>query len=320
MGRRLYGRPRHHRHPQRVPDTPRSISPTRITGRSSRKSGRATSAAAIISPSPAPMTHLERAREAVPARSYGVRFLLRQRDHRAGQRGVARAVLSDHLATQRREPGRRGAGRAPRLSSRLPVSGGDRALSRPRPASLAGADAARRDRPLRHADRTGWTLDLPFSQGYLPGYMATARPEFRDYFDKHHVQLPLTKGDAVFFNPALFHAAGTNRSKDVRRIANLLQVSSAFGRAMENVDRLKMSLKLYPALKDLERSGDQCGRRRQRHRGLRGGLFLPDQSGSRPAERRPGAKTQQDLMRQALKEIGRRTCSAKRLKRSPSGS
>ena len=107
---------------------------------------------------------------------------------------------------------------------------------------------------IAHCDmpiETGPTLYLPFSQSYLPGYMATARPEFRDYFDKHHVQLPLAKGDAVFFNPALFHAAGTNRSKDVRRIANLLQVSSAFGRAMESVDRLKMSLKLYPALKDL---------------------------------------------------------------------
>ena len=110
---------------------------------------------------------------------------------------------------------------------------------------------------IAHCDmpvETGPTLYLPFSQGYLPGYMATARPEFRDYFDKHHVQLPLAKGDAVFFNPALFHAAGTNRSKDVRRIANLLQVSSAFGRAMESVDRLKMSLKLYPALKDLSRT------------------------------------------------------------------
>ncbi len=109
---------------------------------------------------------------------------------------------------------------------------------------------------IAHCDmpiETGPTLYLPFSQSYLPGYMATARPEFRDYFDKHHVQLPLAKGDAVFFNPALFHAAGTNRSKDVRRIANLLQVSSAFGRAMESVDRLKMSLKLYPALKDLLR-------------------------------------------------------------------
>ena len=61
------------------------------------------------------------------------------------------------------------------------------------------------------------------------------------YFDAHHVQLPLQKGDAVFFNPALMHAAGHNRSADVRRMANLLQVSSAFGRAMESVDRLRMS-------------------------------------------------------------------------------
>ena len=147
---------------------------------------------------------------------------------------------------------------------------------------------------IAHCDmpiETGPTLYLPFSQSYLPGYMATARPEFRDYFDKHHVQLPLAKGDAVFFNPALFHAAGTNRSKDVRRIANLLQVSSAFGRAMESVDRLKMSLKLYPALKDLaRRQGDHGGRGRQRDRGLRGGLFLPDQSRPRPAERRHGAQ------------------------------
>ncbi len=41
----------------------------------------------------------------------------------------------------------------------------------------------------------------------------------------------------MFFNPALFHAAGTNHTTDMRRMANLLQVSSAFGRAMETVDR-----------------------------------------------------------------------------------
>ena len=56
-------------------------------------------------------------------------------------------------------------------------------------------------------------------------------------FGEHHVQLPLTKGDAVFFNPALFHAAGSNTTSDVRRMANLLQISSAFGRAMDAVDR-----------------------------------------------------------------------------------
>jgi ectoine hydroxylase-related dioxygenase (phytanoyl-CoA dioxygenase family) len=107
---------------------------------------------------------------------------------------------------------------------------------------------------VAHCDmpvETGPTLYLPFSQAYLPGYLATGRSEFKDYFDKHHVQLPLAKGDAAFFNPALFHAAGENRSKDVRRIANLLQVSSAYGRAMESVDRLKMSLTLYPILQRL---------------------------------------------------------------------
>jgi hypothetical protein len=49
-------------------------------------------------------------------------------------------------------------------------------------------------------------------------------------------------------NPALFHGAGTNRSADVRRMADLLQVSSAFGRAMEAVDRTAMRRALYPIL------------------------------------------------------------------------
>ena len=111
---------------------------------------------------------------------------------------------------------------------------------------------------VAHCDmpvETGPTLYLPYSQSYLPGYLATGRPEFRDYFNRHHVQLPLFKGDAAFFNPALFHAAGTNRSKDVRRMANLLQVSSAFGRAMESVDRAGMSAALYPALRSMLSSG-----------------------------------------------------------------
>ena len=104
---------------------------------------------------------------------------------------------------------------------------------------------------VAHCDmpvETGPTMYLPHSQKYAPGYVAFHRPEFTGYFDRHHVQLPLGKGDAAFFNPALFHGAGTNRSADVRRMANLLQVSSAFGRAMESVDRVAMSLALYPVL------------------------------------------------------------------------
>lgn len=112
--------------------------------------------------------------------------------------------------------------------------------------TLQGA-VAHCDMPLE----SGPTLFLPYSQTYVPGYLALNRPEFRAYFDEHHVQLPLEKGDVVFFNPALFHAAGNNRSTDIRRVANLLQVSSAFGRTMETVDRLTMSATLYPALKVL---------------------------------------------------------------------
>jgi ectoine hydroxylase-related dioxygenase (phytanoyl-CoA dioxygenase family) len=111
---------------------------------------------------------------------------------------------------------------------------------------------------VAHCDmpvESGPTMYLPHSQKYTPGYLATAVPAFREYFESHHVQLPLEKGDAAFFNPALFHGAGHNRSADVRRMANLLQVSSAFGRAMESVDRAKMSNALFPTLLRLKASG-----------------------------------------------------------------
>ncbi|KZM50413.1 phytanoyl-CoA dioxygenase family protein [Labrenzia sp. OB1] len=102
---------------------------------------------------------------------------------------------------------------------------------------------------VAHCDmpvESGPTKLLPFSQAYLPGYAAWRREDFRALFEERYVQLPLAKGDTVFFNPALFHAAGANKSDDVQRFANLLQVSSAFGRAMETVDRDKMCRLLFP--------------------------------------------------------------------------
>ncbi|MEO0830362.1 MAG: phytanoyl-CoA dioxygenase family protein, partial [Pseudomonadota bacterium] len=73
---------------------------------------------------------------------------------------------------------------------------------------------------------------LPFSQLYEPGYIAFHQDDHRAHFEEACIQLPLEKGDAIFFNPALFHGAGENRSADIERMANLLPVSSAFGRAM----------------------------------------------------------------------------------------
>ncbi len=105
---------------------------------------------------------------------------------------------------------------------------------------------------VAHADmpvESGPTLYLPHSQKYGDGYLATALPEFAEYFGRHHVQLPLALGDAVFFNPAVIHGAGANRSADIRRTANLLQVSSAFGRAMDAVDRARVCRAIYPHLR-----------------------------------------------------------------------
>ena len=111
---------------------------------------------------------------------------------------------------------------------------------------------------IAHCDmgiEAGPTMYLPHSHKYELGYLAWRRPEFIEYFAQHRVQLPLRTGDAVFFSPAMFHAAGHNRTADVRRMANLLQISSAFGRAIEAVDRARMVHAVYPSLRSRVASG-----------------------------------------------------------------
>jgi ectoine hydroxylase-related dioxygenase (phytanoyl-CoA dioxygenase family) len=150
-----------------------------------------------------------------------------------------------------------GAAQSPHRDYHLGFTTGERAAQYPphvhrlSPVLTLQGAVAHTDMPLP----TGPTMYLPHSQKYLPGYLAMGRPEFRDYFGSRHVQLPLAKGDAVFFNPALFHAAGANRTPGIHRMANLLQVSSAFGRAMEAVDRAAMSLALFPALRGMYHAG-----------------------------------------------------------------
>ena len=111
---------------------------------------------------------------------------------------------------------------------------------------------------IAHCDmpmESGPTKMLPCSQNYPAGYVAWRRDDFKEYFESHFIQLPLKKGDAIFFNPALFHAAGANKTTDIDRMANLLQVSSAFGRTMECVDRTEMSSALFPILRAAHQSG-----------------------------------------------------------------
>lgn len=159
---------------------------------------------------------------------------------------------------------------------------------------------------VAHCDmpvESGPTLYLPFSQAYLPGYLAWRLPEFRDYFDRHHVQLPLEKGDAVFFNPALFHAAGHNRTSDIYRMANLLQVSSAYGRAMESVDRTRLSAKVYPAIIDGVRAGTLSPAEADNAIAAAAeGYSFPTNLDSDPPVGGLAPQTQQALMRQAVAE------------------
>jgi ectoine hydroxylase-related dioxygenase (phytanoyl-CoA dioxygenase family) len=127
-------------------------------------------------------------------------------------------------------------------------------LHRTSPALTLQGAVAHCDMPVE----SGPTMLLPFSQRFEGGYIAFNRPEFIDFFAEHHVQAPLAKGDAVFFNPALYHGAGSNVStgtSQTRRIANLLQVSSPFGRAMEVLDRTAMVRAVYPALRAMKAAG-----------------------------------------------------------------
>ncbi|KAK5125555.1 hypothetical protein LTR85_000666 [Meristemomyces frigidus] len=101
--------------------------------------------------------------------------------------------------------------------------------------TLQGA-VAHTDMPVE----SGPTRLLPFSQLFEEGFMAYRLPEFNDYFLESYVSLPLEKGDAIFFSPALFHAAGQNSTDDFARSANLIQVSSAFGKPMETIDTIPL--------------------------------------------------------------------------------
>ena len=111
--------------------------------------------------------------------------------------------------------------------------------------TLQGA-VAHCDMPIE----SGPTKLLPFSQNFTSGYLVYGNPEYQEHFENNYVQIPLEIGDLIFFNPAILHAAGNNTSSDIFRMANLLQISSPFGRAMETVNRLKMSLTVYPILLD----------------------------------------------------------------------
>jgi ectoine hydroxylase-related dioxygenase (phytanoyl-CoA dioxygenase family) len=116
--------------------------------------------------------------------------------------------------------------------------------------TLQGA-VAHSDMPLE----SGPTRLLPFSQKFEEGYMAYRIAEFQNYFLEKYVAVPLQQGDGLFFNPALFHAAGQNDSTSIMRSANLLQISSAFGKPMETIATLPLIGRTWDGLRKLYKKG-----------------------------------------------------------------
>ncbi|MEM7095402.1 MAG: phytanoyl-CoA dioxygenase family protein [Actinomycetota bacterium] len=103
---------------------------------------------------------------------------------------------------------------------------------------------------------SGPTVILPGSQRFAGGYLAWRDQRFIDHFHTHAVQIAMEPGDGLFFNPGLHHGAGSNNTTDRDRIANLLQVSSAFGVPMEAVDWTGIAIATYPSLLEVAESGE----------------------------------------------------------------
>ena len=158
---------------------------------------------------------------------------------------------------------------------------------------------------IAHADTpllSGPTLFLPFSQQLAAGYLFFREDAYNHYFKENYVQLPLNKGDMVFFSPALFHGAGTNQSTD-DRIANLVQISSAFGRPMESIDRYAMIEAVYPELQ-ARLAANTLSATQLRHAiaAVADGYSFPTNLDSDPPVGGNAPETAQQMMHRALRQ------------------
>ena len=95
----------------------------------------------------------------------------------------------------------------------------------------------------------GPTKLLLGSQKDPDGYLTYRRAEEQTRFERECSQIPFKKGDLVFFNPSIFHAAGGNNTS-APRLVNLLQVSTALAKPMEHIDFIGLVKHVYPHLLD----------------------------------------------------------------------
>ncbi|KAL2834244.1 hypothetical protein BDW59DRAFT_45260 [Aspergillus cavernicola] len=180
---------------------------------------------------------------------------------------------------------------------------------------------------VAHSDMppaSGPTRFLPFSQTYDSGYLAWRRPDFRAYFQENHVALPLEFGDGLFFNPAVFHAAGANETEpgpdgiEVHRKANLLQIGCALGKTMESIDAVPIVDRCWDGmLKRYQAAGGALNAELDALvRAIADGYAFPTNLDQRPpAPNGMAPESEQELLFRGLKEGWGRTTAVEELKR-----
>ena len=231
-----------------------------------------------------------------------LRRLLRQPRARPGLRVVAGPGLPDDRAGQRCPPRRRRTAPAPRLPPRLPLRRRGGALPAPDAPGVSAAHPAGRRRPLRHGGRVRPHPPAALLAVLRPRVPRLPGPGLRGLLHAStSSSCRCNAGDLLFFNPALFHAAGDNRTADVVRTANLLQVSSAFGKPMETIDTTGIILRCFGDLQALHRARRRGGARGGAHDGRRR-LPVPGQPGPTPPTGGLAPPSQRDVLRQALDE------------------
>ena len=230
----------------------------------------------------------ERRRGRRPLRQAG-----RQRPHleRAGEaRGRAtprRSSTTTPTTSSRssRRPGSGPATRSPRRSTSSTPAAPAQTVHRDYHLGFQSAESARRypahvhalspvltlQGAVAHCDmpvESGPTLYLPHSQKYAPGYLAYRRPEFQEYFVAHHVQLPWPRATPCSSTRRCSTPPAPTTRPTSGGWRTCCRSRSAFGRAMETVDRRRMCEAVYPALRPRARRRDAAARVAQRRRRL----------------------------------------------------
>ena len=182
-------------------------------------------------------------------------------------RRLARARLSGDLADQRRQSRRRGPDRAPRLPPRLHERAASGRLPHPRPPAVPRTDPAGCRRALGHAGRER-SHDVPAALAQVRRRLPRLPPSGVPGLLRRALRpAPAGQGRRGLLQPGrLPWRRDTTARPTSAGWPTCLQVSSAFGRAMESIDRTRVSLAVFDALKAMKAAGAAMRRSTTRSR------------------------------------------------------